>query len=215
MASTRAIDNGVLRVEIEPPGSVAVVDLATGRRWSGLHDLEDVADRGDEYNFCPVDGDMPIGTQAVPVRVRVIESGPLVGEVEIERVMRLPRALTADRRQRSRASVSTQVSTRVRLTVGSPRVEFGTRLTNLSRDHRLRLLFPVRDGGTTVLAETAFALLERSARPPSSGSGWREPPIPTQHTRGLVVAGSLGIAGRGLPSTRHSPGRTAKRRPSP
>src|SRR4029453_16857603 len=55
------------------------------------------------------------------------------------------------------------------------------------------------DGGTTVLAESAFALLERSARPASNGAGWREPPIPTQHTRGVVVAGSAGVAGRGLP----------------
>jgi alpha-mannosidase len=197
--SADAIDNGIVRVEIEPAGTVALVDLASGRRWSGLHEFEDVADRGDEYNFCPVDGDQAIRTQPAPVHVRVIKSGPLIGEVEIQRALRLPRALTADRRRRTRASVSSRVSTRIRLTSGSPRVEFRTRLTNLARDHRLRVVFPLTDGGTTVLAESAFALVERSARPSSSGAGWREPPIPTQHTRGVVVAGSLGVAGRGLP----------------
>ena len=199
VTSAKAIDNGIVRVEIEPAGTVAVVDLASGHRWGGLHELEDVADRGDEYNFCPVDGDRAIGAEPLPVRIRVIKAGPLVGEIELERVLRLPRAMTADRRRRARASVSTRVATLIRLTSGSPRVEFRTRLTNLSRDHRLRVIFRVSDAGTTVLAESQFALLKRAARPASSGAGWRERPIPTQHTRGLVVAGSLGVAGRGLP----------------
>jgi alpha-mannosidase len=140
-----------------------------------------------------------VGAEPEAARVRVSESGPLVGEIEIERVLRLPRELTSDRRGRSENTVKTRVFTTVRLTSGSPRVEFRTRLTNLARDHRLRVVFPVADGGTTVLAESQYALLERPAQPASAGAGWREPPIPTQHTRGLVVAGALGVAGRGLP----------------
>ena len=197
VVSADAIENELVRVEVEPAGTVSVVDLASGRRWSGLHELEDVADRGDEYNFCPVEGDRPV--TAGPGRVRMVSRGPLVGEIEIERPLRLPRGLSADRRRRSGAAVSTRVITRVRLTSGSPRVEFRTRLVNRASDHRLRVLFPTGDAGTTVLAEGAYALLERPSRPTSTGTGWREPPIPTQHTRGLVAAGSLGICGRGLP----------------
>ena len=198
VTSAKAIDNGIVRVEIEPAGTVAVVDLASGHRWGGLHEFEDVADRGDEYNFCPVDGDRAIGAQPSPVRIRVIKAGPLVGEVELERVLRLPRAMTADRRRRARASVSTRVATLIRLTSGSPRRISDPADEPLARSQAARHLLGERRWHNGYRREPVRTV-ETIPRPASSGAGWREPPIPTQHTRGLVVAGSLGVAGRGLP----------------
>src|SRR5438552_2076015 len=46
-----AIENGVLRVEVEPDGSFVVVDKATGERSGRLNTLISEGDRGDEYTY--------------------------------------------------------------------------------------------------------------------------------------------------------------------
>jgi 2-O-(6-phospho-alpha-D-mannosyl)-D-glycerate hydrolase len=194
-ASGRSIENGVYRVEAEADGTLTVLDLDSGRSFAGLDRIEDVADRGDEYNFCPVDGDSPVRASLTHVRAR--PSGPRA-ELGIVRSLLLPRALAPGRRARSGRLIRCAVTTIVRLNAGSERVELTTTVDNRAGDHRLRLLFPSGRPGEGVRVEGHFALLGRSLRLPA-GEGWAEPPIPTHHTLGLVAAGPLAVFTRGLP----------------
>jgi alpha-mannosidase len=194
-ASERSVENEVYRVEAEPDGTLTVLDLETGRSFAGLDLLEDVADRGDEYNFCPVAADRPV--QATEPRVRARASGPRA-ELEIARSLLLPAALAPGRQARSGRVVRCPVTTIVRLHAGSERVELTTTVTNHARDHRLRVLFPSGVSGESVRAEGHFALLDRPLRLPA-GEGWYEPPIPTHHTAGLVTTGPLALFTKGLP----------------
>ena len=50
----RAIENEHYRVAVLADGTLEVLHKASGRQLSGGHWFEDAADRGDEYNFCPV-----------------------------------------------------------------------------------------------------------------------------------------------------------------
>jgi mannosylglycerate hydrolase len=198
-ANGRLIENSLVAIAVEEDGTLTITDRATGRSWQRSHVFEDVADRGDEYNFCPVDGDEPETNAARLVDCTVIESGPLVAELALRYELDLPASLTSDRVRRSDERVRCEGTTRVRLVAGSRRVEFRTEIDNRALDHRLRVRFPTLSDSQTVLAEGAFALLERSARPTSDGRGWLEPPSATQHTRGLVAVGAIAIAGLGLP----------------
>src|ERR671930_446786 len=109
-----------------------MTDERTGAIYPGLHRLEDVADRGDEYNFCPVEFDRPIGPTE-PGRVRVTAAGPVVAELEVSLILRLPRRLSEDRRRRV-GRIGIPVRTRIRLVDGIDRVEFTTTIDNRSRD---------------------------------------------------------------------------------
>lgn len=194
-AGERTIENGVYRVEALSDGTFTVVDLETGVGFAGLHLLEDVADRGDEYNFCSTAGDMPLRAGPAQVRARVF--GPRA-ELEVRQSLLLPAALEAGRRERSGRLVRCPVTTLVRLEGESERVELRTTVDNRARDHRLRVVFPSGCSCESVRVEGHFALLERAVRLPAS-EGWREPPIPTHHTVGLVAAGPLALFTRGLP----------------
>jgi alpha-mannosidase len=194
-ASERSIENGIYRVEAEPDGTLTVLDLETGACFAGLDLLEDLADRGDEYNFCPVADDTPV--RATQTHGRARASGPRA-ELEIGRTLLLPAALAPGRRARSGRLVRCPVTTLVRLHAGSERVELTTTVTNHAHDHRLRVLFPSGRPDESVRAEGHFALLERPLRLPT-GEGWYEPPIPTHHTLGLVTTGPLALFTRGLP----------------
>lgn len=137
-----SIQNDFYRVEAAPNGTLRVTDLRSGRVWSGLHLLEDQADRGDEYTFCPLEGDRPWTSVDARARARVAADGPAVWQLEIELVARLPRSLTPDRRARTTGAVPCPVRTVVRLAAGVDRVEFRTTVLNRAKDHRLRVLFP-------------------------------------------------------------------------
>jgi mannosylglycerate hydrolase len=195
----RRLENGVVAVIVADDGTLTINDLVGGGSWRGAHEFEDVADRGDEYNFCPIAGDVPVTSIGKLSDCTVVESGPLIAELELRWDMELPRALGDDRTERSAKRTECRIITRVRVVAGSRRMEFRTEIDNGARDHRLRLLFPSGSQEPTVTVEGSFAMLERSARPTSDGVGWLEPPSATQHTRGLVAAGAIAIAGRGLP----------------
>ena len=192
------IENGYYRVEAACNGTLTVTDIPTGRVWEGFHWFEDVADRGDEYSFCPVRGDVPWDSRKQEARVRVGARGPVVAELEISVEARLPRGLDGRRRSRTRSVVGCPIRTVVRLSAGVDRIEFKTTVVNRARDHRLRVLFPAPDSDRTVRAEGHFAVLHRPAQPVWDGR-WREPPAKTHHTLGGVAAGRLAVLTRGLP----------------
>jgi alpha-mannosidase len=193
------ITNGLLTVRALPDGSIEVTDERSGRSYAGLHRFEDVADRGDEYNFCHLDGDQPIGVTR-PGRVRVVGRGPVVAELEVELRLDLPRALSGDRTRRI-GRVAVYVRSRIRLFAGSDRIEFETTIDNRAKDHRLRIRFAAAGATvqTAVRAEGHFGVVRRPARPAWKGSGWVEPPALTAHTGGLIAAGDVAVIGRGLP----------------
>ena len=192
----RTIENRHLRVTAGLDGTLTVLDQASGAAVEGLHRLEDVADRGDSYTFCPLEGDRPVTPQAA--RARVTAAGPVVAELELSYELELPAELAPGRRERSADTVACPVLTRVRLAAGSERVEFITTVASRASDHRLRVRFPCPGRVETVRAEGHFGVVRRPARAEWSGS-WFEPPHDTSHTLGAVAAGGLVVLGKGLP----------------
>jgi mannosylglycerate hydrolase len=193
------VANDLVSVAANRDGSVSITDRHSGDVHHGLHGFEDVADRGDEYNFCPLEGDVPVfaGDAAT---IRVVRRGPLVAELEIGLVLRVPAQLAMDRRRRE-GEEQIPVTTRVRVSAGSDRVEFTTALDNRPRDHRLRVRFAAAGASfdSTVRAEGHFGVVRRPVRPMWTGGGWVEPPALTAHTPGAVAVGQLTLFGRGLP----------------
>jgi alpha-mannosidase len=177
-ADGTSIENDVLRVEAEADGTLTVADLRDGRRFTGLHALEDEPDVGDLYTFCPGG---PV-VRATPRGARVLRSGPLVSELLVE--AELP---------------GVHVLTVVRLVHGIDRVELRTSVENSAGDHRLRVHFPVATDEQYVRAESQFAVVRRPLELPAPRAPWAEPPVPTAHTLGTVALGPLALLTRGLP----------------
>jgi 2-O-(6-phospho-alpha-D-mannosyl)-D-glycerate hydrolase len=192
----RTIENEHYRVTADDDGTLTVEHRRSGVTLRGLHRLEDVADRGDSYTFCPVDGDVPVGASSA--RVRVTAAGPVFAELEVATELALPAALAEDRRARSPDTIGCPVITRVRLAASSQRLELATTVDNRGRDHRLRVCFPAPDRPALVRAEGHYAVARRDPRPVWNGA-WVEPPHDTNHTLGAVAAGGLTLYTTGLP----------------
>jgi mannosylglycerate hydrolase len=192
----RTIENPRVRVTAALDGTLTVLDRASGVTIEGLHRLEDVADRGDSYTFCPLEGDGRLTPRTA--RARVTAAGPVYAELELSYELELPAELAPGRRARTEDSVPCPVVTRVRLAAGSKRIECTTTVANRASDHRLRVRFPCPERVETVRAEGHFAVVRRPPRPVWSAD-WFEPPQDTNHTLGAVAAGGLVVFGKGLP----------------
>jgi alpha-mannosidase len=167
----------LLRLEASD-GGLAVTDLRTGRRFDGLHALEDEPDIGDLYTFCPGG---PV-RRADLVDARVVRDDELVREMLVDYEVR-----------------GVRVQTVARVVRGLSRVEFRTTVENAATDHRLRVHFPVVTNEHDVRAESQFAVVRRPLEPAPPRAEWVEPPVATAHTLGAVALGPLVLMTKGLP----------------
>lgn len=187
---SRFLDNGILAVEVETRGTLAVTHHGTGRTYSGLLEVLDDGDAGDEYGFGPLPGDEALSSRAADWRV---DAGADDHSLLVRGVLTVPAQLTPDRRGRTPATTDLPVTLGVRLTPGADIAEVTVTVDNRALDHRLRLSFPTGTGTGESLAESAFGLVRRDCRV-TPGAGWREQPSGASALR-RFVAGEDGQGG--------------------
>ena len=167
-----AIENGLLRVEVDADGSFIVVDRATGERGGRQNRLISEGDRGDEYTYSyagPTVGSEGLsGTRATSV------TGDRA-TATVELVLRLPARLRDDRLARSPELVDCPIHMEISLEAGERRVDVTLQVDNRASDHRLRVLCETGTRALTHQSGAAFALLERSNRF-EVRKRWIEPP---------------------------------------
>jgi len=201
-ASREGLETPFHRIRIRKNGSLRLDDLVTGLSYRDLHLFEDSADAGDEYNYSPLPGHAAtLSSRKAKARLKLLRSGPDFASVRIALDLQVPEGLNADRRRRSQRRRKLSIETELTVYAHSPRIDFKTRLLNQSRDHRLRVLFPLPFDSDRVQVDQAFDMVERSLRRPPARGGM--PPSPTEHQQAFVNLqgrdGGLALLNRGLP----------------
>lgn len=195
------MENRYLRVEIQPDGTLAVLDRSTGRCFRDLGYFLDEEDVGDEYDYSPCPHPERIDTLGQPAAVRLLNAGPLQATYEIVHDLVLPVSIAVDRRRRSSERVRCPIRTLVTLRHDSRRIDLRTTVDNRACDHRLRTCFRTDIQTDVAHADGHFDVLSRPIDLPS-GEGWHQPPVPTRHQRYFVDLSDgqagLAILNRGL-----------------
>jgi mannosylglycerate hydrolase len=195
------MENRHLRVEIEPDGTLAVLDKSTGRRFHDLGYFLDEEDVGDEYDYSPCPEPERISTLGEPAAVRLLSAGALQVTYEIVHDLAIPASIAAGRQRRGSERVRYPIRTTVTLRHDSRRVDLHTTVDNRASDHRLRACFRTDIQTDVAHADGHFDVLSRPIDLPS-GEGWHQPPVPTRHQRYFVDLSDgqagLAILNRGL-----------------
>ncbi len=195
------LENEHLAVTLHPDGTLDLLDRHGQRHYPGLHALVDQADRGDEYDFDPLDPDTPIGPPPAG-SVRVEDATDLRATLVAETVMRLPARLAADRSARDAETVVCPVCVRVTLDAGARWVTVETEFENLAEDHRLRALFPAPLVTGQLISDGHFHTSIRPLRR-SPGEDFVQPDPPTWPQQNFSAiadaAGGLTLLNDGLP----------------
>lgn len=214
-----ALGYRTLRVERKAGASVQHPELYAGNNWienryfkvravdgrieifdksleeTFVHDFEDAGDRGDTFDFCPVDGETPIRTSNWYWDNREISHAGNSLRMTLTANWRLPGHLFEDRGSRI-GSAPLPISVEVSLHAGVRRVEFETTVTNVSRDHRLRAAFKTPGAIAQTHADTAFGWETRASH--AGECDWSETASMVSQVLVDRPLGQAGLAAVGL-----------------
>jgi alpha-mannosidase len=155
------LENDLVRVEVAENGSFTLTDKASGEKYGPLNVFRSEADRGDEYSFCPAEGDEPVDSLACAATIALVEEGPVRATIEVSLAMQLPASLTEDRTHRVDERVTVPIRSRISLNAGQRRVELRTEVENAARDHRLRATFMTGVHANEADAQGQFEVMRR------------------------------------------------------
>ena len=155
------LENDYLRVEVEPNGSLNILDKRNGQLFKGIHTFEDGGDAGDEYNYSYPAEDRIIHSVKMKAEVQLLEIGPLRAVLEIRLKMDIPSGLDTSRKRRSLQTINLPILTKVKLYYNQAWIECETTIENFGKDHRLRVLFPTAFNTSTSHADSQFCITKR------------------------------------------------------
>jgi alpha-mannosidase len=192
VSTDRSAENAYIRLTLNDDGTVDVVDKRSGTTYRRCGNLEDVGDVGDEYTYAAPARDLGItSADAVDVAISRVHAGPLRVSFQIDLALPLPTAAAEDRRSRHGEKTLNRIRQVVSLDAGSPCIGWQITVDNTSRDHRLRVLFPIGVAKVDrVRAGTAFAVADRPARREVPAAVRVEAPVSFGPTEWVSEAGN-------------------------
>lgn len=191
----RTWDNGRIRIEVQPDGTLDITEAATGHTFRGLLRFEDEADIGDGWTHMAPIGNERFTSAGAPAQLSVVYDGPYATCLRIQSALRLPQGIDASGTKRSEAWTDFTVTTFVTLLRDDPKVYCRTVVDNEVRDHRFGVWFPTGLDADSYAASTPFDLVKRAFSRPDQSDYLRKPYEAFPHNGILAVNdGTVGLA---------------------
>ncbi|MEI6970518.1 MAG: glycoside hydrolase family 38 C-terminal domain-containing protein [bacterium] len=194
--------NEHIEVAFNPNGTFDLLHKASGRRYNGLHFIEDGGDAGDYWQRVRPAKDSVMTTQSAGCRLSLVEDGPLVTSWLCEWSLQVPRQLRRAEGCRDDACCPMTVKSRVTLRAGAPYVEIQTTVVNQASDHRVRVAFPTCLAAGQSVAQGHFNVDTRPIERPRDAQGRRDDGMGTLPLQNFVdlcdQAGGLAVLNRNI-----------------
>ncbi|MHA3963890.1 MAG: glycoside hydrolase family 38 N-terminal domain-containing protein [Candidatus Thorarchaeota archaeon SMTZ1-45] len=155
------ISNRFYSVSFNKDGTLSVFNEELGIRYNRLHVFEDYGDRGDEYTFGRVG---PGKADIRKVNRHILSAGPIIAEIRQEMEIEVFESLD-DSREKRIGKIRVPIESTFRFYRDTPRIDVKTKLTNRSKDHRLRICFDLPFKSEKTQTETHFGVVERDGSP--------------------------------------------------
>lgn len=207
-AEDAVLENELLKVTVNPDGTITITDKNTGKTWNDLLVLTDAGDDGDEYDYAPPHDDVIVHSRGGKATISAVEKTILKHSCVVDVTMMVPSCITKERK-RSATLAKFKAKITLDLYAGEPFVRATIDVDNNVDDHRLQACFPTGLQVTTSHAADHFMVMERDIALPKD-DGWYQPAQGIYHTDGFVDL-SDGIVGlavlvKGLPEFEIQPG---------
>jgi mannosylglycerate hydrolase len=195
------LENDFLRVELDQiKGNFSLLDKRSGTWFRGLNRFVDGGDCGDEYNYSPPEIDEVI--EYAEVLEARVQRSPTGDSLIVHQMMQIPAGLEETRKTRRQEKLPLEIWTRAILAPDSPRLDFETKVHNLSLDHRLRVHFTAPIKAEYGEYDGHFEVVQRELGVPDHDASWAEAPRPELPQRLFcnISRGDTGLmaANRGL-----------------
>ncbi len=155
------VHNQYYSISFEKDGTLTFMNKETGQQYSGLHMFEDFGDRGDEYTFGRV---FPEKVKVKSLKRVVLSQGLVIAEIRQHMTLEIYEGLD-EKREKRVGKTEIPVESVFRFYRDSPRIEIRTKLTNTTKDHRLRICFDLPYTSEFTLTDTHFGYVQRAGDP--------------------------------------------------
>ena len=137
------LDNGLLRIELNPNGTFDLTDLAEEKTYPGQLLFEDIGEAGTVYVHIPPERDPGVLTSVTAkAESELLYDTPLGAAMRIGITLEIPDGISADRLTRLKEKRPLRITAVVALRKDAREVDLSLTLENHSRNHRLRALLP-------------------------------------------------------------------------
>ncbi|MCP4611238.1 MAG: hypothetical protein GY845_21215 [Planctomycetes bacterium] len=165
------MENEFLKVEINPDGSLDILEKSTRRKFKNQHYFEDGGESGHPWVYMSPEHDEIITTLGTEAAIEHLETNDFLTRYRVKHSMTIPDDLEADKgnSRRSKMVIDMPIESTFTLRKGQRWLEVMTKLENQAKQHRVRICFPTDVKAAVSAAEAAFDVIERPIdRPPGS-----------------------------------------------
>ncbi|NLV73096.1 MAG: glycoside hydrolase family 38 [Chloroflexi bacterium] len=156
-----AMENEFVRVEIEPNGTLNILDKRNNQRYERLLTFDDSADIGDGWYWGQAVNDQIFSSRGAQAEIALVHDGPMLTTFRVRTRLQLPSEFDFASMQRSASMCEVVIDSFVSLRPKQTCVEVETRIDNVAKDHRMRVLFPSGADTATYLSDTPYDVVER------------------------------------------------------
>ncbi|MEA4938662.1 MAG: glycoside hydrolase family 38 C-terminal domain-containing protein [Christensenella sp.] len=169
-------ENGLIRIHIEPDGSVSLRDLKHGHEYSNLLRYFDDGETGDGWYHLSPKPDCVVHSAGAPVSIETTLDGPLACAFRLTHCLCLPEKMDYHRRYTKRSDSRTELRITTTLTIlrDCPYVLAHIEVDNEVKDHRLVLSLASGIPSEEYELDQAFAFLKRPAGRSKLTEDWKE-----------------------------------------
>jgi mannosylglycerate hydrolase len=167
------LENEFLKVEVNPDGSLNILEKETRMIFHGAAYFEDHGEAGHAWVLNPV-GPV-ITTKGSSANIRKSFSSAIYNEILIKHNLKLPASLKT-RKENTGDMVVNTIEMSVGLAKGSKYLALNITVNNIAESHRLRLMIPTRLKNALSYGEGQFDVVKRNLQRPDT-PGWIEQPM--------------------------------------
>lgn len=170
------MENELVRVDINPNGTIDLTDKKTGKVFGNQLVLVDDSEIGDGWYHACAKNNSAVYSAAGNCYVEKIESGPSRCVFRITKELRLPKAMIMNSvsQRRSDEYENCTAVFEVGLSEGNRFADVKLVFANNVKDHRLRLMMPTYTDSERYFAGQAFYCCDRKADIDYDTQNWRE-----------------------------------------
>ena len=192
------MENELVRVEINPNGTLVLLDKKTGKIYDNQLTLVDDSEIGDGWYHASSKDNKTVFSSFGNCYVEKIESGVSRCVFRITKELRLPKCNVMSRATQERSSEYEMCTAvfEVGLSEGNRFVDVKLDFSNNVKDHRLRIAMPTYTYGDKYFAGQAFYCCERNVGIDYSTQDWKEPEQYEKAMNGIM--GKRDASGNGL-----------------
>jgi len=187
--SETEVENEYLKLKINNDGTIELYDKLNNNSYHQLLSYGDDGEIGDGwYHASPVE-DSVVSSLGSNCIIERIENGPSRTVFKVTNLMKVPDCLEVypNGIRRSQNYVTLKICSLIGLSKGAKHVDIKTSVSNIAKDHRLRLKLPTNINTSTFFADQPFAFVERKTGVNLETQTWRECEVPEKQMGGIVL----------------------------